>query len=384
LVFSQSVGLHYYQATSKPYGTQWEFPKALVPVPSAGKAIEDTEPQELEFTPQWSLFDVAPYLQRSREGEARCLLCNATGKDHLASQEHSASVEHWHDLVNLLKAVEKEVLRLPEHPFPSNADFRQQEAWQRNFMEAWRGEILAALQSEKTAGRRRPERLLPAFWHLVVRPNLPSEGNRQSLLDAVQAMLRIAQAPEVAQGGLESFSRSASSLVVIAEYTAPPQRGVDFAWYPAPLPITLRLNERTPPEVFNALRPQALLGEGIEADESGIMFCDYCSRPVRKISEHLNPRQPEAQAHRRNRISRFATMDLFKSSGSRLRLQGVAISNKRFECRLCNEEGKWHDVWAHCESTRHVSKAQALPAVPEPSAEECRAWKEAFQMDDPT
>jgi hypothetical protein len=380
-VFSQSLGLHYYQATSKPYQTQWECPPALAKLAQSSRPESEREPGHLNVEAELlarqknNPLDAAPYIVLSPNKVPHCLLCSGIGTDHLQGTTHQSHLCHWRALGESLNSVRQEIRVACE----SSQNGWSKKALQGSIVEAWRGEILTVLSSSRAAEEPLPQQALDVFWNLVVKPCIPETGDLNSVLESVDAMFRIARAPEPKPG--HSISVAARSSLFAFDDSGPPKRDVDFSWFPAQLEATRRLNANTPPEVFDALIPRALLGEGIKANDLGVMSCDYCACAVRDISSHLNPRHLEAKAHTRNREQRLATMHRLQRDGWMLQHQGIVINRKRFGCRICNEEGLWQHVWSHHDSEAHRLKAQKLGPAPEVSAEEREMWHSAFKVE---
>jgi len=152
----------------------------------------------------------------------------------------------------------------------------------------------------------------------------------------------------------------------------------------------LKLTASTPPEVFDLLSAQCLQNEGIVAQAGGALWCTFCETPVLCLHSHLGRPSQEATQHWAAKESATVLIQQLRSSGWKLRREGLRFSKFGYSCGLCNSSGKWRSVFDHQRSERHTEACRSLSqssdfavatAAKHNSAvqeEEKAAWAKAF------
>eukprot|EP00930_Biecheleria_cincta_P059485 TRINITY_DN4520_c0_g2_i1.p1 TRINITY_DN4520_c0_g2~~TRINITY_DN4520_c0_g2_i1.p1 ORF type:complete len:798 (-),score=152.11 TRINITY_DN4520_c0_g2_i1:35-2428(-) len=343
--FSRTIGLFYYRKLAAdqqpdPRGkNQWQRPFLEM---NSRDALEEEPVLDDGLVRGTTVSGAVPYVEIDLQGDPICLLCKQRGLEHFAGPGHRQSKYCWSALQDRLHSIEREMWTV------GSGDKGRAEA--AALAEAWHSEIRrAALAVDKEDANEKSEAMphvRAVFWHLVLASWISKPTQSMSDLQrSVDAALTTAWAPEPRWEALQ------------CRLPAAPRPRHDFPW-PADAP--LKLSAATPPEVFDALSAQALLRQGVSAQDDGTLWCAYCEKSVLSLREHLGPPSLEAQTHFKEKKAVTPVVQRLHKEGWALRREGLRICQLRYSCGLCNVSGPWGQVFAHREGEEHMKACAAL------------------------
>ena len=85
--------------------------------------------------------------------------------------------------------------------------------------------------------------------------------------------------------------------------------------------------------------------------------CDTCEVDLPSLASHVSPLLREGNHHIAYKEMLQQKLQQLASDGWTPRYEGVVINNKRcFECKLCNKNARWYNVWNHLCTKNHAKK----------------------------
>eukprot|EP00927_Polykrikos_kofoidii_P032343 TRINITY_DN27588_c0_g1_i1.p1 TRINITY_DN27588_c0_g1~~TRINITY_DN27588_c0_g1_i1.p1 ORF type:complete len:413 (+),score=77.68 TRINITY_DN27588_c0_g1_i1:145-1239(+) len=349
-VFSRSVGSHYYQEKGGSRKSQWEWPSRQEPA-SSSSAVVPTGEEDALYPAEAA---------RSKETDGIAPL-------------------HWDALGRCLEAVRAEVVQSADDVrriLASSPATKAATAFAATvaaeIAACWFGEIRDIVSSMEA-----PAHVSQLCWLGIVHPALQaalgSALPMQDLLRALDELVQIARVPSRVASEA-SVGENLSNLPV-------PTPGADFALFPHQQASTASITEDTSVAVFASLGSRALYGEGIKQRGDGSLWCGYCEVPIQAggLPKHLNPWNPAAREHGRQRRRKFTCSERLRTEGWKLKYEGIGIAKRLFHCCTCRTAGDWVLVWDHLVTEKHVQARPKDRQLPDgPTVGEASAWDALF------